>query len=194
LRGTGRCPHMVSYQFRARDGTKVIFREPKAGDARQLMEFINRFADEPMSGIIVNKKTTLREERRWLAGRLKGIKDRETVMLVVESGGRIVGNCDVDRYRYKKSHRALFGIALSEEIRGRGVGEAVMRKVIDLARHRFKGLEFIDLSAMNYNERALNLYKKVGFVEVARIPDAMKEGDLYVDEALMTLPLRPKKR
>jgi RimJ/RimL family protein N-acetyltransferase len=185
---------MVSYRFKARDGTVVTFREPRSSDARQLMEFINRFVDEPMSGIVVNRKTTLREERSWLADRLREIRNKETVMLVVESGGRIMGNCDVGRYRHKKSHRALFGIALNMEIRGKGVGEALMRKVIGLARQRFKGLEFIDLSAMNYNARALNLYRKIGFVELARIPKAMKEGDTYVDEALMTLPLKPKKR
>jgi putative acetyltransferase len=185
---------MVSHRFRAKDGSSVVFREPRPADAKELMRFINEFADESMSGIIVNKKTTLRDERKWLAERLKEIKNKETVMLVVDSGGRILGNCDVNRYRYKRSHRALFGIALSREIRGKGVGEALMRKTIDLARQRLKGLEFIDLSAMNYNDRALNLYKKVGFVELARIPDAMKEGDMYVDETLMMLPLKRRKR
>lgn len=185
---------MVSYRFRAKDGSTFIFREPKLSDVRQCMEFINRFAEEPMSGIIVNKKTTLRDERKWLTERLAEIKNRETVMLLVESNGKMVGNCDINRYRYKKAHRAMFGIALSKETRGKGVGEALMKKTLALARARFKGLEFVDLSAMCYNARALSLYKKMGFVEIGRIPDSMKEGEEYVDETLMTLSLRPKKR
>jgi RimJ/RimL family protein N-acetyltransferase len=60
-----------------------------------------------------------------------------------------------------------------------------MEKAIQLARKRMRGLEMIQLKAFTYNERALELYRKLGFVEVGRIPRANKEGNEYFDDVLM---------
>jgi RimJ/RimL family protein N-acetyltransferase len=172
-------------KFTARDGTNVIFREPKPSDAKLLMDFINRFVAEPMSGLLINKKATLKEERAWLRGWLSDVKSRKGVMLIVEADGRIKGNCTVRRLVWKSSHMADAGIALSRDVRGKGIGEALMSETIELARKRMRGLEMIQLKAFGYNERALELYKKLGFVVVGCIPRANKEGNDYYDDILM---------
>lgn len=181
---------MVSICFEAKDGSKVLFREPRPGDAPQMMAFINSVIAEKLSGIVFDKKVTLKTENTWLAGVLRGIKRRERVMLLVESNGEILGNCDVSRRTMKHSHRAVIGIALVKKTRGMGIGEAVMRATIDLAGKRMKGLEFIDLSTFEYNKRAQKLYKKLGFAKVGEIPDAVREGDRYFSEHLMALDLK----
>ena len=101
----------------------------------------------------------------------------------------MVGNCSIGRDKYKKSHRAGFGIALSKEARGKGIGTALAQRTIELARKRMRGLEMIGLTVINYNARAQELYKKLGFVEVARIPRSVKEGKEYFDEYVMYLYL-----
>jgi RimJ/RimL family protein N-acetyltransferase len=153
------------------------------------MRFINSVIVEPKSGILMNKKTTLKEEKEWLRSRLTGTKSRRTVDLAVEYDGRIVGNCDVNRLPWKHAHRADMGVALAREIRGRGVGEALMTRTIELAVSRMRGLEMIGLSAIDYNRAALSLYLKLGFVEVGRVPMSFKEGEKYFDEVLMMLQL-----
>ncbi len=183
---------MVRIPFTAKDGTRVVFREPRAEDARALMKFINSVIDEDMSGIMMDKQVTLPKEKAWLRKVLKEIRQRETVMLVVESEEEILGNCHVERHHMKLSHRAMIGIALSKEARGKGIGEALMGATIELTRKRMKGVESIDLFAFDYNKRAQKLYKKLGFVEVGRIPRAVKEGDRYFDELTMVLDLRDK--
>ena len=177
------------YVFTARDGKKVVFREPRSTDARSLMDFINGFVGEEKSGLLIDKKTNIRAERRWLKQRIREIKGKLTVMLIVEYEGRIVGNCDVKRRVWKESHRAVFGIALSREVRGRGIGEALIRKTIALAKQRMRGLEVIDLAVIDYNRRAKGLYSKVGFVKVARMPHAIKEDREYFDEDWMVMRL-----
>jgi len=176
---------MVSFKFTAEDGTQLTFREPRPGDAPGMMRFINAFVSEPMSGLLINKRNTLAEEKSWLKGRLAGIKKREEVMLLVEKDGRMVGNCSANRLPWKNSHVADIGIALAKEIRGKGVGEALMTRTIELARKRMRGLEIIHLKAIAYNDRAVALYKKLGFVEVGRVPKANKEGREYHDDILM---------
>ncbi len=149
------------------------------------MRFINAFVTEEKSGLLINKRVDLKGEKAWLRGRLSDVRARKAVMLLVELDGRIVGNCDASRLQWKSSHVAEFGIALSREIRGRGIGEALMTKTIELAKMRMRGLEMLYLKAFAYNTRALALYKTLGFAEVGRIPWANKEGSEYYDDVLM---------
>jgi RimJ/RimL family protein N-acetyltransferase len=180
---------VTKHRFTARDGTSVIFREPRPSDSKLLMDFINPFVAEPMSGLLINKRVRLREERVWLRGWLADIKNRKGVMLLVEADGKIKGNCTVSRLVWKSSHMADAGIALSKDVRGRGIGEALMGATVELAMKRMRGLEMIQLKAFGYNERALELYKKLGFVVVGRIPRANKEGKDYYDDVLMVKTL-----
>jgi RimJ/RimL family protein N-acetyltransferase len=180
---------MQRFVFTAQDGKKVLFREPKKTDARLLMEFINAFVDEPRSGLLINRKGTLKEEQAWLKQTLESIKNRKTVMLTVEFEGKLVGNCDLRRLTWKSSHVADLGIAISKEMRGKGIGEALVKKTIELAKKRMRGLELVTLKTFEYNKSAQGLYKKVGFFEVGRIPMGNKEGDEYFDDLIMVLRL-----
>ena len=190
-------PPMVSYSHVAEDGKRYLFREPAPGEARKYMRFINSFVGEPMSGLLMDRKISLKEEEAWLDSVVRGVRSRKVVMLSVERGGRIMGNCHVERLPWKHSHRAVIGIAVSAELRGVGVGEALMRKTLEMAARRLRGVESVDLSAFDYNGRALSLYRKLGFEEYGRIPRSAKEGDRYFDEVLMRLELplhdRPRK-
>ncbi len=181
---------MTKRKFIARDGTSVVFREPKPSDAKLLMDFINPFVAEPMSGLLINRRARMKEEKAWLKGWLADIRSRKGVMLLVEADGRIKGNCTVNRFVWKSSHMADAGIALSKDVRDRGIGEALMKETIELAKKRMRGLEMIQLKAFSYNERALGLYKKLGFAVVGRIPRANKEGKDYYDDVLMVKYLK----
>ncbi len=185
---------MVRIPFVADDGTEVLFREPRADDAPGLRKFINSVIEEEMSGIMMNRKITPRAERLWLESALKGIRRKDAVMLTAESNGEILGNCDASRRQMKHSHRAIIGIALAKKARGKGIGEALMRATIDLAVERIRGIEFIDLSTFEYNKRAHQLYRSLGFVKVGEIPKAVREGDSLYSEHFMVLDLKDWKK
>jgi len=176
---------VVAFIFKAKDGAEVLFREPKSNDTVQLMRFINPLVTEERSGLLMNKRVSLEEETAWLKSWLSDIRKRKGVMLLVEVDGRIRGNCVITRLPWKTSHTADVGIALSHEMRGKGIGEALMTRTIELARKRMRGLEMLHLKSFDYNDRAQALYKKMGFVEVGRVPKANKEGKEYHDDVLM---------
>lgn len=178
---------MFRKEFTANDGTTVIIREPTSADARGLMRFINSVIREKRSGILIDKPVTFKEEVAWLKGRLGEIKKRSMVMLVAEVDGKIVGNCDAARRMWKEKHMVDIGIALTRSVRGKGVGKALMATCIDLSKERMSGIERFDLNVLDYNKRALALYKSLGFVEICRIPGVMKEGDKYIGEYRMVL-------
>lgn len=176
---------MTKRRLKTGDGTRVFFREPKSTDAKQLMDFINDFVTEPRSGLLIDERVSLKDEKAWLKGWIEDIKSRRGVLLLVEVDGKIKGSCSILRLKWKSSHVADAGIALSKEIRGKGIGPALMEKTIALARKRMRGLEIIQLKAFSYNAKALALYRKLGFAEVGRIPRANKEGNNYYDDVLM---------
>lgn len=180
---------MVRYEHVASDGTRLVFREPVRGEAKACMSFINPFVDERRSGLLINKKVTLKDEERWLESQLSDIRSRLTVMLLVERDGRVVGSCHMHRLPGKHKHRAVLGVALQRDIRGKGVGEALMRRTMELGVKRFRGLETIELSSFAYNERAQSLYRKLGFKEFGRVPRSSKEDGEYFDEVMMRLEL-----
>ena len=178
---------MYRHEFTAKDGTAVVFREPAMSDAKPLMKFINSVIRETRSGIIIDKPFSLKEEEEWLGARLREIRRRTEVILVAEVEGRIAGSCHISRRLWKERHRALVGIVLSKEARGKGVGRAIMTETMNLTRSRMPGLELFELSFLGYNKAARTLYKRLGFVESCRIPDSVKEGDDYIDETMMFL-------
>ena len=169
----------------AADGTEFVIREPKGSDAKAMMKYINSVIREKRSGIIIDKPLTLKEEEAWLKDRLAEIRKRTTVILVAEMDGEIMGNCHVSRRPWKERHRASIGIALKREVRGKGLGKAMMEATMDLSVERMPGLEVFDLSVLDYNESAQRLYSGLGFFEVGSIPRAMKEGNKYADEKVM---------
>ncbi len=181
---------MVRFSFTTKDGMEVIFREPERTDAILLVRFVNRIVHEPMSGLMINQRLGIKYERKWLKGLLKEISARREVTLLVEVDGSIAGSCSVTRKRYKEQHRAELGIALRKDIRGKGIGEALMTITIQLVRRRMKGIEQIDLKTFSYNKRALRLYEKLGFKKTGFVPQAAKEGKRYYGEHVMVLYLK----
>ena len=185
---------VVQLKLTSKDGDEVVIREPCMSDARALMRYINSVIREGKSGIVLDRPVTLKQEEEWLRARLDEMKKRATVMLVAELDGKIVGNCHISRKMWKERHRALVGVALMDSARGKGIGRALMQHTMDLAIRRMRGIESFELSVLDFNERAQALYRSLGFREVGRIPQAVKEEDGYADEMIMVLRISDWKR
>ena len=77
-------------------------------------------------------------------------------------------------------------IALEQAYCNGGLGTILMQKAIDKAREI--GFEQMELGAYADNDRAIALYKKMGFQECGRTPKAFKLKDgTYIDEVNMIL-------
>ena len=105
-------------------------------------------------------------------------------VLVGEIDGRVVGYAGLHLRDGKRRHSAWLGIAVHDEFAGRGVGQALMQALVDLA-DQWIGLVRVDLEANADNERAIALYRRFGFVEEGRQRKAYFAGGAYVDAVLM---------
>nr|WP_260603352.1 GNAT family N-acetyltransferase [Vibrio cholerae] len=78
--------------------------------------------------------------------------------------GEVVGNLGFELCTNpRRRHVGTFGMGVKDDAQGLGVGSALLKTVIDLA-DNWLNLKRIELTVYVDNERAINLYKKFGFV------------------------------
>jgi ribosomal protein S18 acetylase RimI-like enzyme len=113
----------------------------------------------------------------------------EATILGAIAGGLVgVVGCMRER-RPKERHKAfVWGMYVAPEARQRGIGRALMFSAVECARS-WPGVEQLRLAVVTANEPARRLYQSLGFVVYGVEPGALKLGDSYYDEALMTLHL-----
>jgi ribosomal protein S18 acetylase RimI-like enzyme len=85
-----------------------------------------------------------------------------TVLLMRASGGRVVGMLTLVLLRIPSGLRALIeDVVIDAEFRGKGLGDALTRRAIDLALSR--GARTVDLTSSPQRVAANRLYRKLGF-------------------------------
>ena len=105
-------------------------------------------------------------------------------------GQQLVGIASLLRERNaKERHKAhLVGVYMSRAARGRGLGEQLLRAVLDAARADLQ-LEQV-LLGVRQGSPARRLYARLGFRGWGIEPRALKVDGAYVDEEHMVLALR----
>ncbi|MET8216752.1 GNAT family N-acetyltransferase [Streptomyces hirsutus] len=106
--------------------------------------------------------------------------------LVAEHEGRVVGYIRLGCPTELASHahvQQILGLAVSEEVRGRGIGRALVRAAVQEARDR--GARRITLRVLGHNTTARVLYESEGFVVEGVQPEEFLLGGRYVDDVLM---------
>ena len=78
--------------------------------------------------------------------------------------GKIVGNIGFEvSVSPRRRHVGSFGMGVKDDVLGLGIGSRLLTTVIELA-DNWLNLKRLELTVYTDNERAINLYKKYGFV------------------------------
>ena len=158
-------------------------------NVEKFQDFINSLIKKGAQ-IMMNKKFSLKEEKKWLKEQLKKIKKHKKVSLIAEHNNMVVGNTDIDLKIGRQSHIGEFGITIRDGYRGIGLGSYLMNKIIKLAKKELKPQpKIIRLGVFSTNKPAIGLYKKFGFKKVAKIPKQIAIKGKLVDEIIMLLEL-----
>ena len=170
------------------NGRKIRIRELSKEDLKKpkdFLNYINSLVAEDAK-ILINKKFTLKQEKEWLKSVFEGIKRKKKVFCIAEHQNKIVGIGGIEMKNYRENHVGLVGISVRKGYRGIGLGKYLMKTVIDLAKRRLK-VRIIRLSVFENNKIAINLYKKLGFKKVAKIPKQIQYKNKLIDEIVMIL-------
>jgi len=132
--------------------------------------------------IVRTTKPSREEEAEWLGKQLAEIEKGNLVTLVAEINGELVANSEVAQRTPQfpeMSHIGVLGIAILKNARSVGLGTALMESLIQLAKQM--NLKVVILDTFATNNIAQRLYKKLGFVEVGKIPKGIHRDGSYID-------------
>ncbi|CAG0934106.1 phosphinothricin acetyltransferase [Planctomycetaceae bacterium] len=128
-------------------------------------------------------KLTVADEIKWIK---EHREKRDWLTIVAEVDGKLIGMLNFKaELRKRLAHRGMFGISIRKQWRGRGVGEAVLRALLDWATKNPR-IEKVSLAVLADNANAIALYRKLGFIEEGRRVCEIKVAKgKYVDDLLM---------
>ncbi|MBR1841768.1 MAG: GNAT family N-acetyltransferase [Oscillospiraceae bacterium] len=155
--------------FTLKNGESATVRSALEEDAEEIVRLFKACREETDFLLSYNEESKLTPdmEREIIAGMNSS---ERSALLVIECGGVIAGTAGFSevRDRIKLRHRASFGVNVLRDYWGRGLGRALVEAVIDCVKEaRYEQLE---LEAVAENERAVGLYKSLGFTEYGRNP------------------------
>jgi len=167
---------------------KIVIRQIRASDiadAKKFQNYINfLIAEEVM--ILMNKKFSLKEERKAVEGFLKDSRKKSKVLIIAEHNNQIVGLTDISLDRHRRNHIGIFAISIRAGYRGNGLGKHIMEEVIKLAKTELKPTpKMLQLEVYANNKPAIGLYKKMGFKQVAKLPKQVQWKGKLMDEIVM---------
>ena len=113
---------------------KIIIRNLEKSDlkdAKKFQDFINSLAKEDAK-ILINEKTSLKDEIKFLENILKTTKKRVKVFLLAESDNNVIGTVSVELDKFRRNHIGKLGIAIKNGYRGIGLGKYLMTEIIKL--------------------------------------------------------------
>jgi RimJ/RimL family protein N-acetyltransferase len=166
---------------------RIVIREAVPADAGQIVAYMQRISHEPHNNILTGPGEfgfTVEEERDLIE---EYSLTENAVMLVAVAEGKLISllHCRGGKRRAAR-HTASLGITVRADWRDKGVGSAMMTRVIEWATQN-PIIKRLELEVFTTNERAIHVYEKFGFqMEGCKRRAYYKDGD-YVDAYVMAL-------
>ncbi len=115
---------------------------------------------------------------------------QDEIEILAEIDGKVVGTAGISKIgkHAKVKHRAEFGIGIDQKYWDLGIGKALTEASIECARKA--GYRQLELECVAENQKALNLYRSLGFIEFGRNPMGFNSRNSGFQElVMMRLPL-----
>jgi RimJ/RimL family protein N-acetyltransferase len=166
-----------------RDGTRVLLRALNADDGDRLQSMFATISDDDAEAMRDNVRdpSTI---QRWV----DELDYNRVIPLVAVVNDEIVGDTTLHLGRGPYRHKAEVRIFLSKPYRQRGLGTAMLKAVIDIAKRQELHLLTVEVTADRTS--VIRAFRGLGFQMQTTLPDyfMMRDGET-LDVALMILPL-----
>jgi len=167
-----------------KDGSEALFKTPSRDDAEGMLEYIRKACSETdfLARYPEEYDISVEEEMEWIG---RWIESDNILSISCYIDGKIAGNCVLTFHTMIKSaHRAEVAIAIIKKHWGKGIASAMFKEMISAAKER--GCEIMELTVVEGNTRAENLYRGFGFERTGEKPQAFKLKDgRYLSEISM---------
>jgi len=162
-------------------GERVLLRPVKRSDISYFLKWFND--PEILQYVGLYLPMTEMSEEKFIE-ELGATRARSDVILVIEvvegDSTKPIGSCGLHGIS-PKDHNAVFGIAIGEkDYWSKGYGTEAARLLIDYGFQQLN-LHRISSGALAFNERSINLHKKLGFREEGRARESDFKNGKYHD-------------
>ncbi len=168
-------------KYLTKDGRQFTMRKPTVEDAEAIINYSKiLFASTDQVLTSLKEYTiSIENEIKWI----QNLNDNpSSLLLIAENNNNIIGLLFfVPNTKIKNSHSGEFGVNVHPTFQGIGIGQALTEKLLKWGRQN-KQIEKLFLQVFATNDKAINLYKKLGFIEEGRHIKAIKQVDgTYTD-------------
>lgn len=172
-------------KFKTKSGAEVVVRSAAKRDAAALIDLTKGVIGEEIYQLTSHAEfeMTIEAEEKWIESHLT---NSNHLILVAEMSTKVVGILDFcNGHRQRIAHTGEFGMSIEKTARDQGIGSLLLQVLIDWA-GQSSAIEKLGLNVHANNERAIALYKKMGFeVEGIRKRDLKYGEGQYVDTVVM---------
>lgn len=172
------------------EGKNIILRALSENDAQHTLDLREDF--DAIKQFMGNSyPVSLLDEKNWINDlHKKGFRERIVFAIMQKKNNEKIfaGYLGVKNINY--IHKtADFGIILSKDFRGQGMGKEAMELFFDYL-FRQINIRKVRLEVLEDNDIAINLYKKIGFKEEGRRVEEYWQDGKYKNVVLMSLFLK----
>ena len=155
-------------------------RPATADDADAICRIYNQGIEDRVATLETGRRTPA-ERRQWLTAR----GPRHPVIVAEDTDGAVLGWGSLNQFNAREAYRfvADFSIYVERGARGRGVGRAMLTRLIELAREH--GYHKLVLSAFPTNASGMALYTRLGFRTVGVYREQGRLDGQWVDTIIM---------
>lgn len=159
--------------IRLKDGRPCILRNGTFEDGQAMLDICRLTHEQTDFLLSYSDEATMTAEQEAQFLRARTLSENG-IELLAEVEGKIVGAAGIGPVGNKEKvrHRAEFGISVDRTYWGLGIGRAMTKACVHLAKRA--GYAQLELEAVADNEAALALYGSVGFREYGRNPKGFR--------------------
>lgn len=142
-----------------KNGHQVLLRPEISTDTEMLWGMFSTLSEASLNNLVL---PFTRERIEGWTGNIDYDKNLPILALIEEGEQRIIGSASLSFNSAEAlRHKAELGITVHDDYQNLGLGKAMVKHLLDIARK--KGLKKVYLFVNTDNSRAIWLYKKCGF-------------------------------
>jgi GNAT superfamily N-acetyltransferase len=153
----------------------ITFRKIEENDLSFLNEVRNFFAKDFLHD---SRTFSIEETKDWF------LRENPEYWIIEENSIR-VGYFRINNYS-KINSNLYIGADLHPDFHGRGIAHSAYSIFIPFI-FKYYDLNKISLEVLSTNDRAISLYKKIGFIEEGRKRSEVLKGENFVDSIIMSI-------
>lgn len=178
-------PGKIVFTGSAKDGTPLVIRYTRQGDAAPMQAYINTLSSERTHIRFQGKQLTIEEEESHVKKIIENIQKHFAVQLLVFTEEKLIGIADISMEEEATAHIGNFGITIAREYRKKGIGKLLTQLTLEEAQKNIPHLEIVSLSVFANNPHAISLYKSLGFVQYGSLPQGLIHKGVHIDHIYM---------